>query len=147
MIGHRNRPWTAKRCGQVSAGVFGLCTILGCTTVRRDYSQPPPAVPSTLVSVQGRWIDVEEAVAAAAAEVEMAVATNDRWQSAWRFTLRTNPGQSGELLITGTPEGGPALAEARIGRFRDAVAEEALLEALADALDRYSEIPRLPGAR
>ncbi|MFG0331125.1 MAG: hypothetical protein ACF8PN_14660 [Phycisphaerales bacterium] len=107
----------------------------GCKTARRDFEAPPPSVPSEVIAFEAApWGEVDRAVNDAAAEVGMAVIEQDRWRLGVVYTLRTERGQPGTLLVTGDPEQGAAAAEARVGRFRRADLEMALLEALRTAL-------------
>ncbi len=153
-----------RLCGDIKH--FGVAMVLttlfvtGCTEPRRAYHLPPPAPTASVQTVTGRWIDVDAAVDAAFTDNGMAVINVDRWRTMVRFEILTSNDQRGELVILthadsaelaaeddqtrpGQPVGHVALAEARIGRFPNQLAESALLASLREHLARMQTQPAL----
>ena len=131
----------------------GIFAVPGCSEPQRNYQKAPPPEHSTVMEIHGNWIDLDEAVAAAAADAGMAILSSDRWNTMVMYKLVTETGQPGSLVVIGnrddhpeattgstnTPDatGGedqyqPGLcrAEARVGRLRNAQREQQLLKAL-----------------
>ncbi len=145
-MNHKQAGWSLRLIRYSTClALAGFCS--ACASVRRDYAQAPPAPPAEWMAVEGRWIDLDEAVAAAATEVGWAVTGSDRWNLAVLYTLVSDRGQPGSLLVTGSPEEGPTYAEARLGRFLDAEESAMLVRVVANQLQTLSEQPRLPGAK
>jgi len=158
------------RSGRVFAVVsgfalaFSLMLDTGCSTVRRDYRKAHPPQISTILEMQGDWIDLDGAVSSAASETGLAVISTDRWQVLVRYEMVTDGGQRGELMVVGRRQGerqqsvensekptsdqsGIERAEVRIGRFRDANREAEFLEALRRNLGEMKKNPHLPIGR
>ena len=122
-----------------------------------QMNRPEPPMPGAnqvgaTATLSGRWVDLEEAVAAAGSNdkiSDLAITTVDRWRHATIFTLRTLDDQPAMLLVSGDRESraGPQLAEARIGRFGDSLREVAFLKRVREELNGLSRTERLPGAK
>ncbi len=133
----------------ILSGVLGF---QGCSEPKRDYRKAPPPELSTVMDMSGRWIDLDSAVAAAAADTGLAVLKSDYWQTMVRYELVTETGQPASLVVIGIRESengqvesgvsninnnekpGIRRAEARVGRLRDGAFEHRFLEALAEHL-------------
>ncbi len=134
----------------VVAGIFG---IFGCAAPQRDLGRAVPPMVSTVLELEGDWVDLEAAVATAASDAGLAVVGVDRWRTMVMFELVTDGGQAGELVVMGIRAGdedegedveGIARGEARIGRFRDGNREGLLLSSLRDELVRLRGRQHLP---
>lgn len=134
--------------------------------MQRDRTRAHPPLPSSLIDVEGRWVDVETAAARAASDVGMAVVGVDRWHRAVFISLRTDADQPASLLVGGRrrptenlntvgaeaadrtvfAEGstGVEWAEARVGRLGAPEREAALLVAFRERLAELAREPRLP---
>lgn len=160
--------WVRKMgSGRVFAVVSGFAVVFflvlntGCTTVRRDYRKAHPPQISTILDMQGDWIDLDGAVSSAASATGLAVISTDRWQALVRYEMVTDGGQRGELIVVGkrqdegqrgiessakptSDQNGIERAEVRIGRFRDADREVEFLKALRRSLGERRKNPHLP---
>lgn len=135
--------------------LIGCCLLLfgsGCRVAQRDFTQAPPAAPSSVRVIRGAWVDLDDAVRMACGDkdVLMAVIETERWESATLYRLMRDNDGSASLLVTrewdrtaqDDRQDENLFCEARVrgALLRDPRSERNLLDAVEAA---YAEIRRM----